>query len=247
MVKAQYVRHQPVKAKKEDEYDFSKTQDNVEEFVEDVYNKGPILDGRLIEDVSLNAYVANDIEHKLGRALKGWFLVKQKASLCDVHAYIDSAQSIPTGANTDVEYDTETYDLGSCFDTATGYVTTPHKGYYDVSAAVSLLALGDGKESLIFLYDGTTELARGERVQAGAAGSHTRTLSARVRIDANKAVRVRCYHNSGVNEDTRTGTWNYFIVRAVNELHDDQTNSPDEAKFLRLYSSRDMTASLWVF
>lgn len=40
-----------------------------------------IIDGRLIKDVSLTTAQANLIEHKLGRALKGWFITRLRAGV----------------------------------------------------------------------------------------------------------------------------------------------------------------------
>ncbi len=52
---------------------------NVMDFVSQLYNV-PILDGLLIEGVELDSATSTIVNHGLGRAIRGWIIVKQDAS-----------------------------------------------------------------------------------------------------------------------------------------------------------------------
>lgn len=247
MVKAQYVRHQPVRAKAEDEYDFARTQENMEDFVSDVYDKGPILDGRLIEDVSLSAYQNKDIEHGLDRRYRGWLVAREHdPTFCDVRAYVDTPQSIPSATDTDVIFDVQSYDtVGDCYNPATGIVTIPHTGYYDVHTWVTLTNLPDTRFSNLALWDASSVYARSGRMNQGATGYFTNVIAARIRINKGELIRVKIYHSNPGALNTTVGSWSNFYIRAVDELT--ELVSPDETKFLRLLSSKDRKVNLWVF
>ena len=54
-------------------------QDNIETFSIPLV-KNPLLDGQLIEDQELVTGQDNIINHKLGRVLRGWLIVRQNAA-----------------------------------------------------------------------------------------------------------------------------------------------------------------------
>ena len=54
-------------------------QQNIKKFAK-VLEDNPLLDGRLLEDVALNAAANTDINHGLGRVPRGWILTDQSAA-----------------------------------------------------------------------------------------------------------------------------------------------------------------------
>ena len=122
MSKAEFRGHQP--AAFFGPYDLIQAQDSVRSWVDDLYTQVPWLDGRLIEDVELDAFTANDIEHKLDRALRGWHAVRRPALQCSFRAKLDSAQSVPDNILTKVLFDGEDYDRGGVYDASTNFQFT---------------------------------------------------------------------------------------------------------------------------
>jgi hypothetical protein len=59
------------------EPELSRVQANISLFTNTLVNK-ELLDGRLIEDVALSTTEVK-VEHKLGRAVKGWIIVDKNA------------------------------------------------------------------------------------------------------------------------------------------------------------------------
>ena len=57
--------------------ELDRTQSNIKLFSDNIVNI-PILNGRLIEDVVLSSSETN-INHKLGRAYRGWIIVNKNA------------------------------------------------------------------------------------------------------------------------------------------------------------------------
>lgn len=59
--------------------DLGKLQDNVENWVSNI-NKNTIANGSFLGPISIAAGTVNNIEHKLGRQLKGWLVVGQNSN-----------------------------------------------------------------------------------------------------------------------------------------------------------------------
>ena len=53
-------------------------QDNVDIALNQVVNR-ELLDGQILQNISLSASGVNEIEHKLGRELLGWMVVRSRA------------------------------------------------------------------------------------------------------------------------------------------------------------------------
>lgn len=51
-------------------------------------------------------------------------------------AYLNTNQSIPTGVDTKVQFNTEVFDTASCYDTSTYRFTPTVAGYYQVTVSV---------------------------------------------------------------------------------------------------------------
>lgn len=51
-------------------------------------------------------------------------------------AYLNTSQSIPTGVDTKVQFNTEVFDTASCYDTSTYRFTPTVAGYYQVTVSV---------------------------------------------------------------------------------------------------------------
>ena len=59
--------------------DLSKVQDNFAYSIDNIGGK-EIVDGMLLKSISLTSGAPNLIDHKLGRTLIGWFIVRKRAS-----------------------------------------------------------------------------------------------------------------------------------------------------------------------
>lgn len=58
--------------------DLNKVQQNVENAITTIINK-EIIDGVLLKNVCLHAGTANAVKHQLGRAIRGWIVVRLRA------------------------------------------------------------------------------------------------------------------------------------------------------------------------
>jgi len=58
--------------------ELNKVQENVQKAIDPAI-KSPIVDGTLLRNIKLVTGKNNDIDHKLNRNLRGWFLVRSRA------------------------------------------------------------------------------------------------------------------------------------------------------------------------
>lgn len=244
-----FTRHQP-SGQQIETFDLLQAQGAVDQWIDQLKADVPILDGRLIEDVELSAYVANDIEHGLSRELRGWYVVKDPVSRAHFHVTLGSSQAVGTSSWTRVRFDTEVYDDGSNYDNATDYVfTAPHKGLYTFSAGAGFASHANRN---IIRISTSQEDFKGVQ-QSDPANAHSRNVVvsvAVVRLDKGDTADVDVWQDTGGNLNVLGNAIDtYFCGRSIEYLKDGQDDSdhPGVDKFLRLYSSRDRTVSLWVF
>ena len=205
------------------------------------------LDGRLIEDQDLNAHTANDIQHGLGRKLRGYIKVLDNTEPAYTRAYRNAALSIDDNTNTSMALDAESYDVGSNF--GSNVFTAPVDGLYDVTAQVTYTGLGDGEPARIYLQkNGAGTETKGARIATGAASEVTLLLQDRIQLSASDTIRpITWYDGAAATEALNVASdSNYMTVRLVTELYSRQSEI-DATKFLRLYSTCARTVSLWVF
>lgn len=82
------------------DYDLSRVQDSVSQTLNDITLK-PLLDGFLLTNISLIAGVDNKINHKLGRTLQMWLVVRQdaNANVWEVASVTSSVLALRCSAN----------------------------------------------------------------------------------------------------------------------------------------------------
>jgi len=92
-------------------------------------------------------------------------------------AYRSSSQSMTSGTNTKVQFDTELFDTANCYDNTTNYRFTPNvAGYYQINLKVQT---GGSSPSDIFCAiqkNGGTEIYRGNRGTSGVISTNISAL-----------------------------------------------------------------------
>lgn len=117
-------------------------------------------------------------------------------------AYANTAQSIPTGADTVVHFDTEVEDAASCF--ATYVFTAPNSGLYQVNACVELSTLTTGSGFHIAVRKNGTVLKRGN-TDNGTQTDMRVTIACVVRLAATNTVDIIARHGSVAAANLVTG------------------------------------------
>lgn len=69
-----------------------------------------------------------------------------------IRVYSAGNQSINSGATTLVEFDTETFDGDSEFDTASHLFTATSAGYYQVNSSITWASPENGKQYILYIY-----------------------------------------------------------------------------------------------
>lgn len=230
-----------------DDYDVVQGQAAVRAWTQRLVESLPFLDARVIEDVSLSAFVANEIEHKLRRELRGWRVVRRPALQCAFLARRASTQSVDSSSEDAIEYDSTDYNIGSVYSTTSFVFTAPRDGFYEFGALGRLDSLGDGKWANVAIQKNSTTVAQGTGGAVGAAGDLIMSAAARLQLDKDDEIQVATWHNHGSARNIQTES--FFYGSAVDELGDGQgdTDHPGTSDYLRLYSSCDRTVSLVVW
>ncbi len=127
-----------------------------------------------------------------------------------ISVYSAGTQSIPTGTNTKIELDTETYDNDSEYDKDTNHRFTAKKaGYYHVCANAWLSAVGNEKQSAIKIYKNGAAIARGQDdyTYNYIPGVVAKDVYLNGTTDY---IEIFVFHNAGANKDCLGGadvTW----------------------------------------
>lgn len=118
-----------------------------------------------------------------------------------------SAQSVNSGSTTKIEFNGETFDTDSAFDSTTNYRFTPQRaGYYHVNFGVALDALTDGTRVFAQCLKNSTPAFEGTQL-AGAASNLGVTASDIVNLNGSTDfIEVHVNHNSGAAENVLNGT-----------------------------------------
>ena len=134
--------------------------------------------------------------------------------------YINTTQTITSGTETVLPFDTERYDLGSAFDTSAYTYTPPSHGYYMFSFGVSFrggaddnlercnltLKKGDGSGNFVTYMDWEKDFSANYVLNAGTAISHIVNVDALVPYKIN----VNVTDQSGNPQVLGTITNSYF-------------------------------------
>ena len=124
-------------------------------------------------------------------------------------AYQSSGQSVATGTNTKVSFQTEEYDTNGNFDSTTNYRFTPTvAGYYQVNARVDW-SFTTGVD-VTGLYKNGSNIKYGALAQATNSGCAS-TLSALVYMNGTSDyLELYTYQNNGTNTITAAANATYF-------------------------------------
>ena len=249
MAQAGYDIHQP-KLQAEHAYDLIRAQGQVSDFRRSLYELCPLLDGRLIEDQALSAHTANDIQHKLGRKLKGYQIVKDDAPPSSFRAYPSGTVNLANATDVQIQLNTVAYDVNGDFDTAAYDFTAPRDGLYQFSAVVGVVSLAVSDYYYPRLTVNGTPVDSGGTVATGATDNQVAPLaSAAVRLSKDDAVTLEArLLGAGTPATIAGNVFGYFVGRLIREFSDGQSEAAvDDTEALRLYSTCARTVSLWVF
>lgn len=112
-------------------------------------------------------------------------------------AYRNAAWTSGNGAYGVVVYDTERFDTGNNYDTATGKFTAPVAGYYHFSAvAGASIGVAGDYAGLALLVNGT-ELGRGTYIRSGFTGNQWVAASSLLSLNAGDYVQVGFWGDGG--------------------------------------------------
>ncbi len=88
-------------------------------------------------------------------------------------AYVAANQTITSSTHTKVNFDTEEFDLGSCYDTTLKRWTPNKAGYYQVSMTVNDLYSVSPTVFVVSIYKNGTSLKQGGDIRGALSGSIT--------------------------------------------------------------------------
>lgn len=120
--------------------------------------------------------------------------------------YRAATQSVTPGAFATIVFDTENFDVGSNFNTATGEFTAPVAGIYAISGFVHARNLADGSQIATSLFVNGVETARlgEESVSNPTANTNLAVMngsSTYLRLAASDVVTVRWFCSASVSGD----------------------------------------------
>lgn len=88
-------------------------------------------------------------------------------------AYVNANQTITSSTYTKVNFDTEEFDIGSCYDTTLKRWTPNKAGYYWVSVTVNNVSTVGGSIAICSIYKNGNSIKQGGDVRGTFAGSFT--------------------------------------------------------------------------
>lgn len=127
-------------------------------------------------------------------------------------AYLSGVQSIASGSDVKITLDTESYDIGSDFDTGNNKFVTPVAGYYLICATVAIDDLDDNDAVLVKIYTGGASSAISSAFSAGA-GNVTRTCVSDVQeIAATVDIELYARQTQGGNQNVLAATDDTYLA-----------------------------------
>lgn len=224
--------------------DILRVQDNVAELTNAISDK-PHMDSFLLEGLEI-VLGKNDIKHKLGRKIRGWWIARDEHDSASFNAYLSADQaSAANGAF--VEFDATQHDTGSDFDTTGNSFTAPVTGLYRFEWAVELETPADTDGYISALTKNGSIIAYGSGGAMGAAASNTSVGSVVLSLEKDDVIKAITGHSGGPHTigGSSSGTETYIsgnLLSAISEL-----TSSDENKILSLHSECARNLSLVVF
>ena len=117
-----------------------------------------------------------------------------------------SAQSVSSGSDTKVTFNTADLDSGSICSTANNRITPGVAGYYLVSANVGITELEGSKYMRVRIKKNTTIIAEDNRTTSYGGASIACCATTFIDIDADDYIEVYVQHNQGSARDLATGS-----------------------------------------
>jgi hypothetical protein len=231
--------------------EFVDSQQRLTRTINQYASKEP-LDGRLIEDIELEPFTDNVINHGLGRKLRGRMIALAPSQPSSFRAIRSGTQAITTGVTTKVQFDSETYDLGSNYDPTTNYrFTAPVDGLYQFSCSVYMAALADQARHVVIIQKNGADLIESNETMSGNHEPMTMAHTGPVRLDADDYIECHVLHTHGADRNVLTGaayTWfgGGIIDEGVTDGQDSLSDD-EQTKLLVLRCSYARTVSVWVF
>lgn len=127
-------------------------------------------------------------------------------------AYAGTNQSFSNGIGARVMFDTESYDIGSDFDSATNYrFTAPVAGYYLIVVKVGITSPADQTLMQIDIKKNGSDLFRVSSVSSGTNNTSLNGSDIQS-LDANDYIDVFFTQSSGTSKNIMSGTGNTFLA-----------------------------------
>jgi len=115
-------------------------------------------------------------------------------------AYVGSQHTATKNTFTQIEYDTENYDVGSDFNTGTYTFTSDADGYYHVTMSLALLAMESGKYMTAAIYKNGAAI-KYCGVYNGVAGAHAYAfLAVDTYLESGDTINGHVFHNNAANK-----------------------------------------------
>ena len=123
-----------------------------------------------------------------------------------VHVTKSGNQTLTTGVDTFITWDTETFDTDTMHSTVTNTsrLTATTAGKYCVGGHVEIGASATGQRDVLIMKNGTTVVSR-MAIDAAAAGVTIVPIAGFVQLSATDYVELRVTQNSGGNLDVAGG------------------------------------------
>lgn len=130
-------------------------------------------------------------------------------------------QSISSGTNTKVQFQTKAFDTANCFSTSTYRFTPNVAGYYQVNGAVAFTNF-ISPATIVQLSKNGSEFFRGQRVNTATSEQVTVVMSCLLYLNGSTDyIELYCYQGSGSSQNIEnnpagTNTWfNAALVRGA--------------------------------
>jgi hypothetical protein len=124
-------------------------------------------------------------------------------SFCSFHVTMSSSQSLPNNTHTILEFDTETFDIGSNFDTSTYKFTAPVAGKYWFNAAMRSSST-HGSDDDFMIYKNSSAYAQEAQFNQVSGPTYV-TVSNSMNISC--IMDMAASDTASVYANTETGSW----------------------------------------
>jgi hypothetical protein len=139
-----------------------------------------------------------------GADLLGFYMVAGADRTLAPTAKRSTNQTIPTGTQTKIEFDTVDSDGWNCWDASPNptRLTVPVTGRYFITGNISFEAAASGHRAINLLKNNTSELARSDFLPvSNSIDTHSTVTSHAITLTKGDYVELRAWQNSGSNLD----------------------------------------------